>query len=73
MPRIPKIFVASPNINRAEVVGNRVNRGAGHGLEVPVHYHFYGPRKAIMWVKKRLSEANRKIEEKLKSCMKNAI
>ena len=25
-----------------EVTGNRVNRGAGYGLEVPCKYHFYG-------------------------------
>ena len=50
-----------------------MNRGAGNGLEVPVHYYFYGPRKAVMWANKRLSEVDRKIEEKLKSCMKNAI
>ena len=25
-----------------EVTGNRVNRGAGYGLEIPCKYHFYG-------------------------------
>ena len=69
-----KRFLSLPQTSiRAEVVGNRVNRGAGHGLEVPVRYYFYGPRKAIMWANKRISEADRKIEEKFKNCMKNAI
>ncbi len=26
----------------AEVTGNRVNRGAGYGLEIPCKYHFFG-------------------------------
>ena len=40
--------VASAFLKRAsnkglvEVTGNRVNRGAGYGLEIPCKYHFYG-------------------------------
>ena len=40
--------VASAFLKRAsnkglvEVTGNKVNRGAGYGLEIPCKYHFYG-------------------------------
>ena len=27
-----------------EVTGDRVNRGAGYGLEIPCTYRFYGPK-----------------------------
>lgn len=33
------------DINKAfaQVVGEKVNRGAGYGLEIPCIYHLYGP------------------------------
>ena len=32
----------SCNKGLVEVTGNRVNRGADYGLEIPCKYHFYG-------------------------------
>ena len=58
---------------RAEVLGPRVNRGAGHGLEVPVRFIFQGHRKAVEWVRKKLNEEEAKIEAKFKKCLKNAV
>ena len=40
---------------------------------MPVRYYFYGLRKAIMSANKRISEADKGIEEKFNNCMKNAI
>ena len=37
----------------AEVVGKRLNRGGGYGLEIPVQYHFYGPPKTLQWLIKQ--------------------
>ena len=31
----------------AKVVGDKVNRGAGYGLEIPCIYHLYGPKPYI--------------------------
>ena len=48
LPRDHLAPVASAFLKRAsnkglvEVTGNRVNRGAGYGLEIPCKYHFYG-------------------------------
>ena len=47
----------------AEVLGKKVNRGGGYGLEIPVRYHFLGPAKprcrifcakALDWLKRKL-------------------
>ena len=76
----PKICVASfgdfltlPGTSiRAEVLGRRVNRGAGHGFEVPVRIIFQGHRKALKWVQKKIKTADNDIQKRFKRCMKNA-
>ena len=37
---------------RCCVIGKRVNRGAGYGLEISVTYTLQGPQKPNEWVKK---------------------
>ena len=40
------MFLTLPNTTiEAEVVGKRLNRGGGYGLEIPVIYRFYGKEK----------------------------
>ena len=39
-----------------KVKGKRLNRGAGHGLEIPVIYTFNGHEKAIEWIKSKIQE-----------------
>ena len=39
----------------AEVTGCYANRGAGHGLEVPCFYRFYGPEPYIRILQELLS------------------
>ena len=66
-------FLTLPGTSiRAEVLGTRVNRGAGHGLEVPVRFIFQGHRKAVEWVQKKIKTADNDIQERFKRCMKNA-
>ena len=36
----------------AKVIGEKVNRGAGYGLEIPCEYHLYGPKPYIDKMKK---------------------
>ena len=38
----------------AEVLGKRVNRGSGYGLEITVKYRYYGQEKLIQWLVKKL-------------------
>lgn len=41
----PLLFLrCDVNSTFAKVVGDRVNRGAGYGLEIPCKYSFYGPK-----------------------------
>ena len=35
------------NKGLVEVTGTMVNRGAGHGLEIPCTYHFYGSKSFV--------------------------
>ena len=66
-------FLTLPGTSiRAEVLGRRVNRGAGNGLEVPVRFIFQGHRKAVEWVQKKIKTADNDIQERIKRCMKNA-
>ena len=36
------------------VTVKRINHGGGYGLEIPANFHFYGPEKAINWLKNKI-------------------
>ena len=38
------------------VIGKRVNRGAGDGLEIPVEYKFFGDARAISWAENQIKK-----------------
>ena len=40
---------------KCKVVGKRINRGTGYGLEVPMDLSFYGDDRAIKWAQKHIS------------------
>ena len=43
------MFLKVPNTSiEVEVVGKRLNRGGGYGMEIPVTYRFNGPEKLEM-------------------------
>ena len=46
-PRISLLLKRDINKAFAKVVGEKVNRGAGYGLEIPCIYHLYGPKPYI--------------------------
>ena len=56
-PIVERFLRREVNKGFAEVTGNRVNRGAGYGLEIPCVYHLYGP-KAYCDKLKELVQAN---------------
>ena len=41
-----------------KITGNRVNRGAGNGLEIPCEYSADGDRQAVDWLEKTISCEN---------------
>ena len=49
---------------KVEVVGKRVNRGGGNGLEIPIVYRFNGPEELE---KKKMAH-----EENIRSCPERA-
>ena len=52
---------------RVEILGPRMNRLAGHGLEIPVLYRFLGQRKAVDWVAKKISVEEAKSAKRLET------
>ena len=46
-PFISAFLRRDTNSGFAKVVGDRVNRGAGYGLEIPCEYSLYGPKPYI--------------------------
>ena len=53
------------------VIGKRINRGVGYGLEIPSEYILYGNKKAIQWAKRKLDgvDGNAK-KKKVLRCLK---
>ena len=60
-----------PNCSiRVTITGKRVNRGVGVGLglEIPVHYIFYGDERVIDWVEKEIEKVNDNIATRVNKC-----
>ena len=51
-PKVSAFLRRDVNKGFAEVTGDKVNRGAGYGQEVPCTYRLYGPRAHIDKMKK---------------------
>ena len=51
-PIISLFLKRDANKALAKVIGEKVNRGAGYGLEIPCEYHLYGPKPYIDKMKK---------------------
>ena len=56
-PRLSAFLRRDVNKAFAQVIGDKVNRGAGYGLEVPCVYHLYGPKVYIDKMKKLVNTA----------------
>ena len=54
------MFLKVPNTSiEDEVVGKRVNREGGYGLEIPVAYRINGPEKLVKWLIKKIEAPKR--------------
>ena len=64
-------FLKLPNSKLScKVKGNRLNRGAEYGLEIPVIYTFNEHEKAIEWIKSKI-QGDIKLEHSMKNrCLK---
>ena len=45
--------------------GNRINHGAGYGLEIPVEYAFNGNEETLQWAKKDLDYIDANVNKKV--------
>ena len=43
-----------------EVTGKRVSRVAGYGLAIPANFHLCGPENAIMWIRSKITNIEKK-------------
>ena len=43
------------------VIGKRVNRGAGDGLEILVEYKFFGDARAVSWIENQIKKTERNV------------
>ena len=53
-----------------EVIGKRLNRGGGYGLEIPVIYHFHGQEKLVNWAVKKLEAVKNQLDCQKLKCLK---
>ena len=68
-----KKFLSLPNHSiRVCVKRNKINRGVGYGLEIPVEYIFSGNEKAIQWAKRKLDGVDWKVKKKVSRYLKQS-
>ena len=68
---IVSMFLSLPGCTLSiEVTGKRVNRGAGYGLEIPANFHFYGPENAIVWIRSKITNIEKKLSQNVNRCLK---
>ena len=64
------LFLKVPNTYiTADIIGKRLNRRGGYGLEIPVIYNFHGHEKLVKKVKK-LEAIQSQIDCQVSKCLK---
>ena len=67
-------FLSPPNASiRSRVLGKRVNHVAAYGLEITVRFVFLGRVKGVEWIKKKINEAEKKVQARFEKCDKNVV
>ena len=71
LSKIFHLFMKIPNCSiRCKVIGKRVDRGAGYGLEILVQYRFIGGEESVEWAEKNIKEVfentNKKVNKHVK-------
>ena len=57
----------------AQVIGKRLNRGGGYGLEIPIIYRFYDQEKLVNWLIKKIEAVKKELECKVSKCLKKKL
>ena len=65
------MFLKVPNTSiEVEVVGKRLNRGGGYGLEISVIYRFYDQENLANRLIKKIEAVKAELECKISKCLK---
>ena len=65
------MFLKVPSTSiEVQVVGKKLNRGGGYGLEIPVIYRFYDQEKLVNWLIKKIETVKKELECKVSKCLK---
>ena len=65
------MFLKVPNTSiEVEVVGKRLNRGGGYGLEISVIYRFYDQENLVNRLIKKIEAVKAELECKIYKCLK---
>ena len=64
-----KFLCLSRTSIRARVLGKRVNHDAGYGLKISVCFIFQGHVKGIVWIKKKIEDAEKMVQSRIEKCM----
>ena len=68
--KLVSMFLKVPNsCIRGTVTGKRVNRGTGLGLEIPMHYTFYGDARVSLRLEKAFKKITGNIDAKVAKCL----
>ena len=69
--KFSSMFLTIPSTAiEVDLLGKRVNRGSGYGLEIPVKYRYYGQEKLIQWLAKKLEAVKKELGCKISRCLK---
>ena len=62
---VQEIYFSSKSQGRVCVIRKRIDRGVGHGLEIPVEYIFYCNEEAIQWAKRTLDGVDGNVKKRV--------
>ena len=54
----------------AVVIGKRVNRGSGDGLEISAEYRFFVDKRAVSWAENQVKQIEKIVNALVNKCMK---
>ena len=68
---IVSMFLSLPGCTLSiGVTGKSVNRGAGYELEILANFHFYDPENAIVWIRSKIANIEKKLSQIANRCLK---
>ena len=67
---VPMLLSLPGSTLNIEMTGKRVNCGVGYRLEIPANFYFYGPENAIVWIRSKITNIEKKLSQNVNRCLK---